>query len=251
MGKDYLTYTLGRWLIGGGIAAGIMLAAPAFASAATLSLSPATGTYQAGQTFEVKIQLDTAGATTSGTDVYMSFDPGTLEVVDANSSATGTQILPGTLYAQTVANTADNTTGKIQFSGAKTSSSSGYSGSGTLATITFQALKAADATKVTFDFAKGATNLSEVLSNSATVLSSVADGTYAITAAVASPDPVASSSASGGGTDTGANGKGGTTGTGGTGTVAATGIDLNGYLILTIISFIGAGYFLTRRTKTR
>lgn len=217
---------------------------PAIASAATLSLSPSSGSVASGSTLEVKVNLDTGGTKTSGTDVYINFDPGAFQVVDANPATDGTQILAGSLYSQTTFNSVDNSAGKISFSGSKTASSPGYSGTGTLATITFQAVKESSASSVAFDFTAGSTTDSNVISQSdgSDLLTSVTSGSYTITASSANTGSTS-------GTDTGAAGTGGTSGTGGSGSVAGTGIDLSGYMVLTVISLFGAMFFLTRRTK--
>lgn len=230
---------------------GVFAVAPAFAQAATLSLSPASGTHAAGATFEVKIQLDTTGTATSGTDAYLTFDPTVLQVVDANTSATGVQILPGTLYTQTSYNDVQNGEGKISFSGSKSGGSPGYTGSGTLATITFQATKEASSTPVNFNFTSGSTTDSNVISSadSSDVLTAVTNAAYTITGASGTDGSTTGTDGSGSGT--GADGTGGTDGSGGSGTVAGTGIDLTGYIALTLFSLIGAGYFLTRKPKHR
>lgn len=253
-----LTERLTRYAAWVGLGFAAIMVAPAFASAATLSLSPATGTHAVGEEFEVKILLDTSGTTTSGTDAYIRYDPNTLSVVDANSSTEGTQILPGSLYSQTSYNSVDTASGKISFSGSKSGGSPGYSGSGTLATITFNAVKEATGSQVTFDFTNGSTTDSNVIDQSSSddVLGSVTNGSYTIsgTAADGTTGDGTGTGTDGTGTDgsgTGAGGKDGTEGAGGTTDVAATGIDLNGYLLLTIASLLGAGYFLTRRPARR
>lgn len=252
------------------------LGAPAIAAAATLTLSPSTGSYAAGASFEVKILLDTQGKTTSGTDVYLRFDPNILQVVDANAATEGIQIQPGSLYPVTNANSTDNSAGKVSFSGSRSTGTAGYSGSGTLATITFQAQKEATSSSVTFDFTKStgttqSTADSNVIEQTTTkdILTSVTDGQYGVTAAAAagtgstgtgtgstgtgttgsSGTGTAGSGSTGGGSTTGASGQAGDSGTGGSGTVAATGIDLDLYMALTLISLFGAGYFLFRRAR--
>jgi hypothetical protein len=240
-----------RYIAWSGLAVAAVMVSPAFASAATLSLSPTSGSHAAGSTFEVKINLDTTGTTTSGTDAYIRYDPNTLQVVDSNSGTEGTQILPGSLYSQTSYNSVDTTTGKISFSGSKSGGSPGYNGSGTLATITFSAVKEATGSQVTFDFTNGSTTDSNVIDQSSSddVLASVTNASFTIGAGSDSSGDGSGSTDDGSGS--GANGKGGTDGTGGTTDIAATGIDLNGYLLLTILSMVGAAYFLTRRPKTR
>lgn len=251
-----------RYILQGSAALGVLLAAPAFAQAATMSLSPSSGSHAASSTFEVKILLDTGGATTAGADANIQFDPSVLQVVDANSGTSGTQVLPGTLYSQTSFNSVDNTTGLIDFSGAKTSSSGGYKGSGTLATITFQAVKATSSTPVTFKFTSGETTDSNVSdADGKDLLTAVTDGAYTITAADGSSSSGTSSGTTGGSTTTStssdsedSDGNGvpdSEEGKGGSGTVASTGIDLTGYAAATLIALIGAVYFLTRRPKHR
>lgn len=233
------------WVGAGAVA---LLAVPAYASAATLSLSPSSGTVNAGSTLEVKILLDTTGATTSGTDAYIRFDPSVFQVVDANTAVEGVQILPGSLYSQTSYNVTDNASGKISFSGSKSGGSPGYSGSGTLATVTLQAVKDATGSEVTFDFTSGSTTDSNVIDQSSSddVLTAVTNAKYTVSGSATTDDTTSDST-----TDTtGPGGKDGTDGQGGSGEVADSGIDLNGYTIVTIISLVGAAFFLTRRPKT-
>ncbi len=252
-----------RYLAGATIGLSTLLAMPALASAATLSLSPTSGSFAAGVTFEVKILVDTSGATTSGTDVYLTFDPNALQVIDSVPGTTGTQILQGSLYSQTPANLVDNGVGKISFSGAKSSGSSpGYSGTGTLATITFQAVTQTSASKVAFNYTKGSTTDSNVIDQTshADLLTAVTNGSYDIGAAAVSTTTsttagtTGTNGATGNDTEdasltTGASGQSGTSGSGGTSTVQATGIDLGGYMTVTVLAFVGALFFLTRRPK--
>lgn len=250
-------------LLGVGTSLAVMVL-PAAASAATLSLSPTSGTHKVGDTFNVEIKLDTGGVTTSGTDVYVRFDPNVLQVVDANNSSTGVQITPGSLYSQTSFNSTDNGAGKISFSGSKSGGSSGYSGTGTLATIKFQATAEASSTNVTVDYQAGSTTDSNVISqsDSSDVLTSVTSAAYKIAAAggtaTATPDSNDNSDPDDDGDgipnneDDDSDGDGvndSEQGKGGTSNVEGTGIDLTGYIVLTLVSLIGAGYFLTRKPR--
>lgn len=246
-----------NWGLGLSASLLVLFAGPALAAAATLKLSPTSGSFDAGGTLEVKVLLDTSGAATSGTDADLTFDPNVLQVVDANNSLTGVQIAAGSLYSQTTYNLADNSQGKISFSGAMPAQSTGYAGSGTLATITFEAIKESSATAVTLDFTKGSLTDSGVFDKSSKedVLSSVTNASFTVTAVADSEDvPGAGDAATDDGTSGGANSGGaagtdGTDGSGGSSEVADTGIDLSGYLALTLLSFFGAGYFLTRRQR--
>lgn len=248
---------------------GLVLVAPGLASAATLSFSPTSGSYASGDTFDVKINLDTESQAPTSTDVIARFDPSVLQVVDSVTGTTGVQVLPGSLYSATTLNTVDNGTGTIKFSAANTGSS-GYTGSGTLATITFRGLKEASTTAVTFTFTSGQTTDSNVSLSNSDLLTRVTDASFTITAASDDDDSDDSDSDTGDSTDddsdssdnddsgdtdvtdtNGANGNSGDEGSGGSGTVAGTGIDLSGIIVLTIVSLIGAGYFLTRKPRLR
>jgi len=49
--------------------------AKALTGAASLNISPNTGTYYVGQEFEAKVQIDTAGKTINGADLVLRYDP--------------------------------------------------------------------------------------------------------------------------------------------------------------------------------
>lgn len=239
------------WLV---IGLAVWLAGPAYAQAATLKLSPNSGNAAGGSSIEIKILLDTGGVTTSGTDAYVRFDPNSLQVIDANAATEGVQILPGSLYSQTSYNLVDNAAGKISFSGSKSGGSPGYSGSGTLATITFQVVAGSGSTDVTFDYTAGSTTDSNVIdqASSEDVLSSVTNAKFTLTGGTGTGTGNDSLSGSGSLPNdslSGASGNTGTDGSGGSGTVAGTGLDLEGYMVLTVLSAIGALFFLTRRSK--
>jgi hypothetical protein len=114
-------------------------------------------------------------------DVYgidinrLRFDPGVLQVVDADVKASGIQIAPGSLMAMTVVNTADET-GTIQFSQVATPPST-YNGSGVVATVTFKVI-AEGKSDVTIDFVPGSGTDSNVAATQGDILSSVRGGTY-------------------------------------------------------------------------
>lgn len=148
---------------------------PSFAFAATLSLSPASGTFNKGCSFALDIKLDTGGQQTDGTDAILLFDQGKL---------TATSITSGTIYSDYPGNNTDNDTGKVFVSGLA-SVSSAFSGSGTLATINFTVkdTAATGATIIKFDFDpndKTKTTDSNVVERgtNAEILSSVVNGNY-------------------------------------------------------------------------
>lgn len=201
------------------------------ASAATLSLSPATSAINVGSNFTVNVALNTEGAAIDGVDVfYLNFNPSLLSVVDTASGASGVQITAGSLMPNTIVNTVDNATGKITFSQVPNGGST-YTGSGNLASITFNA-KAAGTANVTFDFTSGSTLDSNIASNGSDVLTAVTNGSYTLSVPVVVVPPVnppvstppvstppaqtsgntggSSSSSGGGGSSSGGSGSSGT-----------------------------------------
>lgn len=156
-----------------------LLLTPVKASAAaSLSLSPSTGTINKGCPVTIDVNVNTGGAATDGTDVILFYDPTRIKAEKINN---------GTIYADYPGNSIDAQNGKITVSGIS-SVSSPFTGSGILASIDFTVLSDApsEVTKVTFDFDpqdKAKTIDSNVVQRSTTVndiLGQVTDGTYTI-----------------------------------------------------------------------
>lgn len=163
---------------------------PVSALAATLSLSPSSGTFNKDCQFSLDISLDTGGVQTDGTDAIILYD---------SSRFTATLINAGTIYADYPGSNIDDTTGKVTVSGLA-SVSQAFSGKGILAKINFTVKGNAPtgATQVKFDFDgndKTKTTDSNVVERGtvADVLSSVTNGNYTIgtgTACTSSPPAV-------------------------------------------------------------
>ncbi len=113
---------------------------------ASLSLSPSSGSYKVGESFEVEAILDTGGEPTSGADVILLFDPTMLAVISVN---------PGTLYSDYPVSRVDSRKGRIELSGT-TGPVQHYSGKGVLATIKLKAKREGEA-ELAFDFELGGT----------------------------------------------------------------------------------------------
>jgi len=166
----------------------LLLISPTYALAATLSLSPSTGTFNQGCSFNLEIKLDTGGQQTDGTDAIVLFDQGKL---------TATNVTTGSIYSDYPGTTPDNDAGKVTVSGLA-SVSSAFSGTGTLATINFTVKETAStgATMVKFDFDandKTKTTDSNVVQRGTVldILSSVSGGNYTIgTGTCGAPAPV-------------------------------------------------------------
>lgn len=160
----------------------IIFILPASALAATLTLSPPTGTFNRGCEFTVSIDLDTAGAQTDGTDAILRYD-------SSRFSTNNSKITPNTsMYPDFPGTSVDETsgTGKITISGLA-SVATPFTGKGSLATIRFTVLPNAQQTTsaMTFDFDpndKAKTTDSNVVERGtvADVLSSVFNGNYTV-----------------------------------------------------------------------
>ncbi|MEK7638658.1 MAG: Ig-like domain-containing protein [Patescibacteria group bacterium] len=145
------------------------------AEAATLSLSPATGVYQANGTFSVRVMVNTNGQAVNAADGTLSFNPRELSVtaVSRSSSIFNLWVTEPTF---------SNSAGTISFSGG---SPTGYTGSaGAIMTITFRAA-GAGAPRVSFTGGS-------VLANDGkgtNVLTAMNGGSYTIQAATIAPTP--------------------------------------------------------------
>lgn len=150
---------------------------PAYAMAATLSLSPVSGTFNKNCSFALDINLDTVGAQTDGTDAILLYD---------SSRFTATSISAGTIYSDYPGNNIDDAQGKVTVSGLA-SISQAFSGTGTLAKVNFMVKDTAPVgvSQIKFDFDannKTKTTDSNVVERGtvADVLSSVTNGNYTI-----------------------------------------------------------------------
>lgn len=162
------------------------------AQAAVLSLDPTSGTFNRGCSFSLKVNLDTGGAQTDGTDAILFYDV---------SRLTAVSITNGTIYPDFPGNNIDAQTGKISIL-SLASVNSPFTGKGTLATVNFKVTDTAatGATQITFDFDpnnKAKTTDSNVVEKNTIVdvLNSVVNGNYTIGTGscglVPSPSPAA------------------------------------------------------------
>lgn len=175
----------------------LILYTPVSVYAATLSLSPSSGTFNKNCKISLKVDLDTGASQTDGADAIIKYDA---------SRFTATSITPGTVYPDYPGSNIDAAAGKITISGLA-SFSQPFTGQGTLATINLTVAENAPTglTSIKFDFDpndKAKTTDSNVVERNtiADVLNSVVDGNYTI------------------GTGASCAGNVITTGTGGTGT---------------------------------
>ncbi|MBI4099711.1 hypothetical protein HY440_01765 [Candidatus Microgenomates bacterium] len=158
--------------------------------AASLSLSPASGTEKVGDIFSVDIILDTGTDSVSGATAIVNYDTGKLQVQDDDSASSGVQIKQGTIFNQTpLTNSVDTTAGQIRYDSGSLGTS--YTGRGTMATIRFKAM-AAGAAAVKFVFDSNSTidtSLVAAATGPTNLLTTVQDGNYNVTLATASATP--------------------------------------------------------------
>jgi hypothetical protein len=114
----------------------------AAAGGSVLSLSPSTGAYGVGQTFQVGIMLNTNGEAINAVQADLSFPADKLEVTSLDYTTGG-------FLALVLDHTYDNTTGRVRLGGGIWSP--GFTGAaGRVATLTFRA-RAAGSAAVVFD----------------------------------------------------------------------------------------------------
>lgn len=147
------------------------------ASAATLSLSPTSGSIGRGCSFSVDIRIDTSGVESDSADVVLLYNP---QQVSASS------IINGTIFTDYPGNSIDNTEGKVRIY-ALAASNASFTGSGSMATVNFIASSSAQLTQtpITLDFdplTPTKTTDSNVIQKGSTtdILSSVANGSYTV-----------------------------------------------------------------------
>jgi len=153
-------------------------------AAASLSLSPTSQSVARDQTFNVNLTLNTGGASTTGCDVILTFNPQILKVESVSFGA-------NPLFSTTNRQTIDNTNGKLTLNSDVVSAAFAYSGTGTLATITFKGL-ATGSSAVSFNCTGGTdnhadTNVWDTQSQDIVNCSANIGGTYTITSGATEP----------------------------------------------------------------
>ena len=123
------------------IAAAVLLFIPAVADAASLFISPGSGTFREGQTFTATVRVNSGGVPINASEGVLKFNPTFLNVESITTD--------GSIFSQNIQEPSfSNATGTINFVGIILNP--GYNGSsGTLLTIRFRA-RAAGSTAVTF-----------------------------------------------------------------------------------------------------
>lgn len=145
-----------------------------FANAASLSISPSSGVYTAGQVFSANVTVNTNGASVNAADGTLTYNPSEISVLGVSK---------GSIFNLWTADPAfSNAVGSITFSGG---SPTGYTGSnGTVISITF---KAASAGNPKVSFSKGSVLAAD--GRGTNVLSTMNGGSFTIGAKAVATEP--------------------------------------------------------------
>jgi thermitase len=149
--------------------------APSGVQAVNLHVNPSVSRVISGQLFVVDIALQAGSQTLDSVDVYLSFDPVHLRVVDASGGEVA-EIIPGIALPLVLQNRVDNGQGQIAFSAGRAFGGTLPSGDLLLATIRFRALAADDPVSVPIAFTAG----TDVFSQGDSVLGTRGDGAVII-----------------------------------------------------------------------
>ncbi len=145
------------------------------AHAATLKLSPETGVYTVGNTFTVRVVVNTQNKTINAADGQLTFNPRELSVVSATRASS-------IFSLWTEEPSFSNSAGTVSFGGG---SPAGYSGAaGSVISVTFKAL-AAGTPKITFK--SGSILAADGMGTN--ILTSMGSGAYTVGAQTATPEP--------------------------------------------------------------
>jgi len=119
----------------------VWAAGSASAQGAQLWLDPSSLNLAPGDVKTVSIRVKNV-TELAGAEVHLTYDPALLEVVDADAETDGVQIAHGDFLSPefVVQNTADGTTGAVDYAIALMSLDNAASGDGVLARITFRGL---------------------------------------------------------------------------------------------------------------
>lgn len=185
---------------------------PMAVEAGTLKFNPSSGALNKGCEVSIKIDLDTQGIQTDGTDAIVLYNP-------AQLSTSLESIVDGTTYTDYPGNTVDAAAGKIGVSGVS-GITAPFTGVGTFATLKFRVADSiAPNTPISLKFDFDSNNKTKTTDSNiiergtvADVLSSIVDGNYTVGTG---------SCANGGITAAGALGGQGQVGPGDTGTPSA------------------------------
>ncbi len=119
-----------------------------------ITLTPDSGTFNVGDTFNMQVLLSTGSYTSTAVEVTILYDPGVLEVQDTEPMTDGIQFVVNELYDGDHTGAADPSLGEIHIN-ARSGENNYFQGSGTLASINFRGTAAINNTTVEVYFRDG------------------------------------------------------------------------------------------------
>lgn len=87
-------------------------------SAATYSISPASGNFSIGCTSSIDIIINATAESTNAAEIEITYDPSKINIIDQNPSASGIQIMQGDAFNAYLINNVNTGTGKINLAAA-------------------------------------------------------------------------------------------------------------------------------------
>jgi hypothetical protein len=144
------------------------------AQAASLYLSPASGSYFGN--FDVTINVDPQGASVSGVDTLLKYDPAKLEA----------QIIQNGVFEQYLMKNIDKTTGSIVVRAYNTSTL--VTSTASVAKVTFKPLATTGSTNITILYTPSQTDDSNVASGGADILSAVSGSVITLQTTTPAPE---------------------------------------------------------------
>lgn len=148
--------------------------------AASLQFDPTTVKTQAGQTFEIKVNVEAGNDEIRSVDAYVLYDPNLLEV---------SSVIEGTFFNTVIYDLSQS--GKVYIGGMVDDPATSRTGSGTLATIVFKA-KSDGSADLTFDCTPGSGNDSNTITsdlNATDIIECDSNGRAVITIGSGSSSP--------------------------------------------------------------
>ncbi len=187
VGNTFLSRFLTRLGLRSALLLWILLLVPS-SMAATFSLSPSSGSYN--QTCEVSVDviLDSQGSQTNAADLFLSYDPNQLTLIDQDASQPGPQVKAGSYYQLYVSNNVDEGTGSVQMSAFSLLGEPAKSA--VFATLVFESKPGVNSASISIDFdGAGATTDSNIADlGGADILSGVTNGSYTFNSGFCNPD---------------------------------------------------------------
>lgn len=165
------------------VVAGFFFAVKTDALAASIKLSPSSGSFTKSCLTSVNIEVDATGQSSNAADIEISYNPAQVTIVDSEPDIVGTQIKTGIAYEAYFFNEVNSGTGKIRI--ASGSYLRHLTSNKIFATIQFIPATSASSVQFNVKFDGVGVSLDSNIADSTTsndLLSSVTNGSYSLSA---------------------------------------------------------------------